>query len=70
MELFRQPPYKMAVIGAISSEVEHYLDTVGVTGSIPVSPIKPMKLIKKSTNVFLLFFLTEWISSDQMLDEA
>ncbi len=24
---------------AISSEVEHYLDTVGVTGSIPVSPI-------------------------------
>ncbi len=26
---------------AISSEVEHYLDTVGVTGSIPVSPIPP-----------------------------
>ena len=25
---------------AISSEVEHYLDTVGVTGSIPVSPIQ------------------------------
>ncbi len=25
---------------AVSSEVEHYLDTVGVTGSIPVSPIQ------------------------------
>ena len=24
-------------LGAISSAVEHYLDTVGVTGSIPVS---------------------------------
>jgi UDP-N-acetylmuramoylalanine--D-glutamate ligase len=28
---------------AISSEVEHYLDTVGVTGSIPVSPTSPFQ---------------------------
>jgi hypothetical protein len=26
------------VVGAISSAGEHYIDIVGVTGSIPVSP--------------------------------
>ncbi len=30
--------------GARSSAVEHYLDTVGVTGSIPVAPTRPGSL--------------------------
>jgi hypothetical protein len=33
---------------AISSEVEHYLDTVGVTGSIPVSPIGFLSYLVKA----------------------
>ncbi len=33
-----QPVPRAPCLRAISSEVEHYLDTVGVTGSIPVSP--------------------------------
>ena len=36
----------MLLCRAISSEVEHYLDTVGVTGSIPVSPIEFKKSLK------------------------
>ncbi len=32
--------YHETFVSAISSAVEHYLDTVGVTGSIPVSRTK------------------------------
>ena len=32
---------KSLELGAVSSVVEHYLDTVGVTGSIPVAPTTP-----------------------------
>ena len=32
--------FKILQFGAISSVVEHYLDTVVATGSNPVSPIK------------------------------
>ena len=38
--LFSYKGIKNSSIGAISSVVEHYLDTVVATGSNPVSPIK------------------------------
>ena len=38
--LFSYKGVKNSSIGAISSVVEHYLDTVVATGSNPVSPIK------------------------------
>jgi hypothetical protein len=34
---YNPAPYRMAV-RAVSSAVEHHVDIVGVTGSIPVSP--------------------------------
>ena len=38
--------YKLPISGARSSAVEHYLDMVGVTGSIPVAPTTGRELAR------------------------
>ncbi len=53
--------YLAAALGARSSAGEHYLDTVGVTGSIPVAPtsigskVRKQFFFKKKNQKFLPF---------------
>ncbi len=62
-------PFKYGFERAISSEVEHYLDTVGVTGSIPVSPIKNVTDSKSNSLIIVLGLGRSGLAAAKYLNE-